>query len=68
MRRQSSLGSLMFLHVLHAEALIALTLNPVYKDVCIVSSLRRYSSSLLSEGHVSLQFSIINMTFPPDHA
>jgi len=52
--RQSSLGSLMFLHVLHAEAVIALTLNPVYKDVCIVSSLRRYSSSLLSEEHVSL--------------
>lgn len=54
MRTQSSLGSLVFLHVLCTEALIALTLNPIYKDVYIVKSLRRRSISLLSEGHVSV--------------
>lgn len=68
MRRQSPSGSLVFLHVLCIDALIAFTLNSICKDVSVVNSLRRYSISLLSEGHVSLQFSIIRLIFPPEPA
>lgn len=53
-RRQFSVGALMFLHVLCTEALTAFILCCLFKDVCVVNNLGRYSVSVLSEGHISL--------------